>query len=152
MYIYILVCNNNICMYNMLYVIYVCILYIQYSNTLIYMIYIYTGKLHADKRQISVGVIGYPNSGKSSVINSLMGKKCCKVAPIPGIYILCGIYVYVRMSVYICNILFHLYYITKNIMHYTPYMLYIIPTICVYIISRTYTLYLHQARPRCGSI
>ena len=37
-----------------------------------------------DKRQISVGVIGYPNSGKSSVINSLMGRKCCKVAPIPG--------------------------------------------------------------------
>ena len=37
-----------------------------------------------DKRQISVGVIGYPNCGKSSVINSLMGKKCCKVAPIPG--------------------------------------------------------------------
>ena len=49
----------------------------------------YVGKLHADKRQISVGVIGYPNSGKSSVINSLMGKKCCKVAPIPGtVYIL----------------------------------------------------------------
>lgn len=42
------------------------------------------GKLHADKRQISVGVIGYPNSGKSSVINSLMGRVCCKVAPIPG--------------------------------------------------------------------
>ena len=37
-----------------------------------------------DKRQISVGVIGYPNSGKSSVINSLMGKKCCKAAPVPG--------------------------------------------------------------------
>jgi nuclear GTP-binding protein len=29
-------------------------------------------------------VIGYPNTGKSSVINSLMGKKCCKTAPIPG--------------------------------------------------------------------
>jgi nuclear GTP-binding protein len=42
------------------------------------------GKLHSDKRQISVGVIGYPNCGKSSVINSLMGKKCCKAAPIPG--------------------------------------------------------------------
>ena len=42
------------------------------------------GKLHADKRQISVGVVGYPNSGKSSVINSLMGKKCCKAAPVPG--------------------------------------------------------------------
>jgi nuclear GTP-binding protein len=42
------------------------------------------GKLHADKRQISVGVIGYPNTGKSSVINCLMGTKCCKAAPIPG--------------------------------------------------------------------
>eukprot|EP01038_Epipyxis_sp_PR26KG_P009595 gene9595-12923_t len=42
------------------------------------------GKLHADKRQISVGVIGYPNTGKSSIINSLMGKRCCKVAPVPG--------------------------------------------------------------------
>jgi nuclear GTP-binding protein len=42
------------------------------------------GKLHADKRQISVGVIGYPNVGKSSVINTLISKKSCKVAPIPG--------------------------------------------------------------------
>ena len=42
------------------------------------------GKLHADKRQISVGVIGYPNTGKSSVINALVGSKCCKTAPIPG--------------------------------------------------------------------
>ena len=31
-----------------------------------------------------MGVIGYPNSGKSSVINSLMGKPCCKAAPVPG--------------------------------------------------------------------
>ena len=31
-----------------------------------------------------MGVIGYPNTGKSSVINSLMGKKCCKAAPVPG--------------------------------------------------------------------
>ena len=42
------------------------------------------GKLHSDKRQISVGIIGYPNTGKSSVINALMGKKCCKAAPVPG--------------------------------------------------------------------
>ncbi|CCJ30027.1 unnamed protein product [Pneumocystis jirovecii] len=32
--------------------------------------------LHSDKRQISVGFIGYPNTGKSS--------KVCNVAPIPG--------------------------------------------------------------------
>lgn len=42
------------------------------------------GKLHADKKQISVGVIGYPNVGKSSIINTLISKKSCKVAPIPG--------------------------------------------------------------------
>jgi nuclear GTP-binding protein len=42
------------------------------------------GKLHDEKKQISVGVIGYPNVGKSSVINTLISKKSCKVAPIPG--------------------------------------------------------------------
>ena len=42
------------------------------------------GKLHADKKQISVGIIGYPNVGKSSVINTLKSKKVCNVAPIPG--------------------------------------------------------------------
>lgn len=42
------------------------------------------GKLHSDKKQISVGVIGYPNVGKSSVINTLISKKSCNVAPIPG--------------------------------------------------------------------
>jgi len=40
--------------------------------------------LHKDKKNISVGFIGYPNVGKSSVINALMKKTCCKVAPIPG--------------------------------------------------------------------
>jgi ribosome biogenesis GTPase A len=29
-------------------------------------------------------VIGYPNTGKSSIINTLKGTKCCKTAPIPG--------------------------------------------------------------------
>ena len=42
------------------------------------------GKLHEDKKQISCGIIGYPNVGKSSVINTLISKKSCKVAPIPG--------------------------------------------------------------------
>lgn len=40
--------------------------------------------LHSDKQQISVGFIGYPNVGKSSVINTLRHKKVCQVAPIPG--------------------------------------------------------------------
>ena len=40
--------------------------------------------LHSDKKQISVGLIGYPNVGKSSVINTLRQKAVCKVAPIPG--------------------------------------------------------------------
>lgn len=42
------------------------------------------GALHKDKKQISVGFIGYPNVGKSSIINTLRSKKVCKVAPIPG--------------------------------------------------------------------
>jgi nuclear GTP-binding protein len=40
--------------------------------------------LHSDKKQISVGFIGYPNVGKSSIINCLKKGKVCKVAPIPG--------------------------------------------------------------------
>ncbi|OAA55020.1 nucleolar GTP-binding protein [Niveomyces insectorum RCEF 264] len=40
--------------------------------------------LHADRKQISVGLVGYPNVGKSSVLNTLLGKKSCTVAPIPG--------------------------------------------------------------------
>lgn len=39
---------------------------------------------HNDKKCISVGLIGYPNVGKSSVINSLKSKVVCKSAPIPG--------------------------------------------------------------------
>ncbi|KAF8752872.1 Nuclear/nucleolar GTPase 2 [Rhizoctonia solani] len=40
--------------------------------------------LHSDKKQISVGFIGYPNVGKSSVINCLKKGRVCRVAPIPG--------------------------------------------------------------------
>uniref|UniRef100_A0A4W5MN19 Nucleolar GTP-binding protein 2 n=1 Tax=Hucho hucho TaxID=62062 RepID=A0A4W5MN19_9TELE len=36
------------------------------------------------KKQISVGFIGYPNVGKSSVINTLRSKKVCNVAPLAG--------------------------------------------------------------------
>ncbi len=39
---------------------------------------------HKDRKNISVGFIGYPNTGKSSVINSLKSKAVCKSAPIPG--------------------------------------------------------------------
>jgi len=42
------------------------------------------GHIHRDKPHISVGFIGYPNVGKSSIINTLRAKKVCKVAPIPG--------------------------------------------------------------------
>ncbi|SCU77288.1 LAMI_0A00540g1_1 [Lachancea mirantina] len=41
-------------------------------------------QLHKDRKQISVGFIGYPNTGKSSIINTLRKKKVCQVAPIPG--------------------------------------------------------------------
>ncbi|XP_057452769.1 nuclear/nucleolar GTPase 2-like [Lotus japonicus] len=41
-------------------------------------------RLKRDKKAISVGFVGYPNVGKSSVINTLRTKNVCKVAPIPG--------------------------------------------------------------------
>eukprot|EP00177_Eucheuma_denticulatum_P000986 GFKZ01001786.1.p1 GENE.GFKZ01001786.1~~GFKZ01001786.1.p1 ORF type:complete len:566 (+),score=95.66 GFKZ01001786.1:211-1908(+) len=40
--------------------------------------------LHKEKKSISCGLVGYPNVGKSSVINTLRGKKVSKVAPVPG--------------------------------------------------------------------
>ncbi|KMV65345.1 autoantigen NGP-1 [Encephalitozoon cuniculi EcunIII-L] len=36
------------------------------------------------KSHLSVGFVGYPNTGKSSIINTLRNKEVCKVAPIPG--------------------------------------------------------------------
>jgi len=42
------------------------------------------GKLHSDKKQVCIGFVGYPNVGKSSVINTLRKKKVCNVAPVPG--------------------------------------------------------------------
>lgn len=42
------------------------------------------GRLRSDKKSLSIGFIGYPNVGKSSVINTLKGKKVCTSAPIPG--------------------------------------------------------------------
>ena len=40
--------------------------------------------LHKERKQISVGLVGYPNVGKSSIINTLRGKQVCPTAPIPG--------------------------------------------------------------------
>jgi nuclear GTP-binding protein len=37
-----------------------------------------------DKQNVSVGFVGYPNVGKSSVINALRAKRVCITAPIPG--------------------------------------------------------------------
>lgn len=36
------------------------------------------------KPELSVGFVGYPNVGKSSIINILRNKKVCSVAPVPG--------------------------------------------------------------------
>jgi nuclear GTP-binding protein len=41
-------------------------------------------RLKSDKQAVCVGFVGYPNVGKSSVINTLRTKNVCKVAPIPG--------------------------------------------------------------------
>lgn len=48
-------------------------------------------KLHPDKKQISVGVVGYPNVGKSSIINTLKKKKVITIQ-----YIYIGIYIGLR--------------------------------------------------------
>jgi nuclear GTP-binding protein len=37
------------------------------------------------KTRISVGIVGFPNVGKSSVINSLRRGKCCNVGATPGV-------------------------------------------------------------------
>lgn len=39
---------------------------------------------HRDKKNISIGFVGYPNVGKSSIINSLKERRVCKAAPVPG--------------------------------------------------------------------
>lgn len=41
-------------------------------------------QLHKDRAHLSVGFVGYPNVGKSSVINTLRRENVCPVAPIPG--------------------------------------------------------------------
>ncbi|BAM40419.1 Ngp [Theileria orientalis strain Shintoku] len=53
------------------------------KNTFIQLLKQYS-QLFKDRKHFSVGFIGYPNVGKSSVINTLKGNKSCKTAPIPG--------------------------------------------------------------------
>ncbi|AFZ79684.1 hypothetical protein BEWA_025330 [Theileria equi strain WA] len=53
------------------------------KNTLIQLLRQYS-QLFKDRKHFSVGFIGYPNVGKSSVINTLKGDRSCKTAPIPG--------------------------------------------------------------------
>ena len=36
------------------------------------------------KKSLVVGVVGFPNTGKSSVINSLKRRKAVAVSPVPG--------------------------------------------------------------------
>eukprot|EP00915_Cephaloidophora_sp_WS-2016_P008718 GHVH01012169.1.p1 GENE.GHVH01012169.1~~GHVH01012169.1.p1 ORF type:complete len:524 (+),score=81.81 GHVH01012169.1:56-1627(+) len=52
-------------------------------ETLINLIRQYS-KMMKEHRNISIGFVGYPNAGKSSLINSLRNKIVCKVAPVPG--------------------------------------------------------------------
>merc|ERR1711977_721194 len=40
--------------------------------------------MHSHKAAISIGFFGYPNVGKSSIINVLRNKKVCKSTPVPG--------------------------------------------------------------------
>jgi nuclear GTP-binding protein len=42
------------------------------------------GVLIKERKHLTIGMIGYPNVGKSSVINTMKHKKVCKAAPIPG--------------------------------------------------------------------
>jgi len=42
------------------------------------------GNLLKDKKHVTIGMVGYPNVGKSSVINTLKRKSVCKAAPVPG--------------------------------------------------------------------
>lgn len=41
-------------------------------------------RVDGSTRAVTVGLIGYPNVGKSSVINSLKRSKTCEVSAIPG--------------------------------------------------------------------
>jgi len=42
------------------------------------------GVLIKERKHLTIGMVGYPNVGKSSVINTMKHKKVCKAAPVPG--------------------------------------------------------------------
>jgi len=42
------------------------------------------GVLIKERKHLTIGMVGYPNVGKSSVINTMRHKKVCKAAPIAG--------------------------------------------------------------------
>jgi len=52
----------------------------KYGTSMLYRAILRT----ATKENIVVGVLGYPNTGKSSVINALKGKKSARVSPLAG--------------------------------------------------------------------
>uniref|UniRef100_A0A915PHY1 Nucleolar GTP-binding protein 2 n=1 Tax=Setaria digitata TaxID=48799 RepID=A0A915PHY1_9BILA len=60
-------------------------------------------KLHKDRQQISVGFIGYPNVGKSSIINTLRAKRVCKTAPIAGTPVKVWQYVSLMRHIYMID-------------------------------------------------
>eukprot|EP00923_Selenidium_pygospionis_P055968 GHVN01097376.1.p2 GENE.GHVN01097376.1~~GHVN01097376.1.p2 ORF type:complete len:524 (-),score=69.62 GHVN01097376.1:3073-4644(-) len=53
------------------------------KNTLLNLLRQFSALL-SNRQHVSVGFIGYPNVGKSSVINTLRKKRVCKAAPVPG--------------------------------------------------------------------
>jgi nuclear GTP-binding protein len=53
------------------------------KNALIQLLRQFAG-LMRDRKHVSVGFVGFPNVGKSSVVNALKGTEACKAAPVPG--------------------------------------------------------------------
>ncbi len=41
-------------------------------------------KIESKKKEIAVGIVGYPNTGKSSIINALKGKHSAPTSPVAG--------------------------------------------------------------------
>lgn len=53
------------------------------KNSLMQLLRQFAGLLR-DRKHVSVGFVGFPNVGKSSVVNALKGQNSCKAAPVPG--------------------------------------------------------------------